>query len=85
MEEIIFNLRSGKELKVDDVYITAELNGRDVRVAKFSKSFVEKLQNLKQKGYSPVVGNVRFIVAWKGDEDEEETPVLLTDISFKKE
>ena len=84
-KEIIFNLRSGKELKVDDVYITAELNGRDVRVAKFSKSFVEKLQNLKQKGYSPVVGNVRFIVAWKGDEDEDETPVLLTDISFKKE
>ena len=56
-----------------------------MRVAKFSKSFVEKLQNLKQKGYSPVVGNVRFIVAWKSDEDEEETPVLLTDISFKKE
>lgn len=84
-KEIIFNLRSGKELKVDDIYLTAELNGRDVRVAKFSKSFVEKLQNLKQKGYSPIVGNVRFIVAWKGEEDEEETPVLLTDISFKKE
>ena len=84
-KEIIFNLRSGKELKVDDIYLTAELNGRDVRVAKFSKSFVEKLQNLRQKGYLPVVGEVRFIVAWKGEEDEEETPVLLTDISFKKE
>jgi hypothetical protein len=27
---------------------------------------------------------VRFIVAWKGEDDEEETPIILADISFEK-
>ena len=83
-KEIIFNLRSGTKLKMDDVYLVAELNGRDVRVAKLSKAFVETLEKLKDKGYSPKSAEVRFVVAWKGEEDTEETPILLTDICFEK-
>lgn len=44
-KEIIFGLRSGSALKIDDMYLTAELNGRDVRVAKFLKAFVGRLAN----------------------------------------
>ncbi len=83
-KEIIFNLRSGTKLKMDDVYLVAELNGRDVRVAKLSKAFVETLEKLKDKGYSPKSAEVRFVVAWKGEEDTEETPIVLTDICFEK-
>ena len=83
-KEIIFALRSGTALKLDDVYLTAERNGRDVRVAKISKAFAETLAKLKEKGYVPQSSEIRFIVAWKGEDDEEETPVLLTDMHFKK-
>jgi ATP-dependent DNA helicase RecQ len=83
-KELIFDLRSGTALKIDDVYLSAELHGRDVHVAKFSKAFVEMLEKLKAKGYSPTSSEVRFIVAWKGEEDNQETPILLTEIHFQK-
>ena len=83
-KEIIFGLHSGTKLKIDDVYLSAELDGRDVRVAKFSKAFVENLEKLKDKGYTPTSADVRFIVAWKSKEDEEETPIILADIYLKK-
>ena len=83
-KEIIFNLRSGTKLKLDDVYLVAELNGRDVRVAKLSKAFVEILEKLKDKGYLPKSAEVRFVVAWKGEEDTEETPIILADMYFEK-
>ena len=83
-KEIIFSLRSGTKLKLDDVYLVAELNGRDVRVAKLSKAFVETLERLNDKGYSPKSAEVRFVVAWKGEEDTEETPIILADMYFTK-
>ena len=83
-KEIIFNLRSGTKLRLDDVYLVAELNGRDVRVAKLSKAFVETLEKLQGKGYSPNSAEVRFVVAWKGEEDTEETPIILADVYFEK-
>lgn len=83
-KEIIFNLRSGSMLRIDDVYLVAELNGRDVRVAKLSKAFVETLEKLKGKGYSPKSAEVRFVVAWKGEEDTEETPIFLANYYFEK-
>lgn len=83
-KDVIFKLRSGTKLKMDEVYLTAELNGRDVRVAKLSKAFVETLEKLKEKGYAPNVAVIRFIVAWKGKIDIEETPILLLEVYFKK-
>lgn len=83
-KEIIFALRSGTALKFDDVYLMVERNGRDVRVAKFSKAFTETLVKLKEKGYVPTSSEIRFIVAWKGENDEEETPILLLDIHLRK-
>lgn len=83
-KDLIFNLRSGTKLKIDDVYLIAEVNGRDVRIAKLSKSFVETLEKLNDKGYTPKTSEVRFIVAWKGESDEEETPIILADLYFEK-
>ena len=83
-KEIIFNLRCGTKLMLDDVYLVAELNGRDVRVAKLSKSFVETVEKLKEKGYFTKSSEIRFIVAWKGEDDTEETPIILADIYFEK-
>jgi ATP-dependent DNA helicase RecQ len=83
-KEIILALRSGDVLKFDDVYLTAERNGRAVRVAKFSKSFMEVLEKLREKGYTAKYCAVRFVVFWKGENDEEETPILLMDLGMEK-
>ena len=39
-----------------------------------------ELENLSAKG-----GEVRFVVAWKGESDIEETAVLLSNLHFKKD
>ena len=44
----------------------------------------ETLEKLKDKGYSPKSAEVRFVVAWKGEEDTEETPIILADMYFEK-
>lgn len=83
-KELVFKLHSGNQLYVEDSYLCAEINGRTVRVAKFSKGFKETLDKLYSKGYKPYAASVRFIVAWKNDESEEETAVLLANVNLKK-
>ncbi|MPN63858.1 hypothetical protein SDC9_211625 [bioreactor metagenome] len=70
-------LRSGGELTVTDSFLSTEINGRTVRVAKFSNGFVEKLESLKSKGYKPISANVGYVVAWHGENDEDETAIVL--------
>ena len=83
-KDLITSLRSGCSLNISAPYLSAELNGRTVNIAKFSKSFSEKLSVLLDKGFHPVKANVRFIVWWKGENDEEETPVILANIKLAK-
>ena len=83
-KDIIFKLRSGDKLSVSNSYLTAEVNGRSVAIAKFSKAFCEKLLHLEKLGYKPVDGKIRFIVAWKGENDTEETAVVLADMKLSK-
>ncbi len=83
-KDLVMSLRSGDLLSVNAPYLSAELNGRTVNIAKFSKSFSEKLNELAEKSFRPVSANVRFIVFWKGENDEEETPVILADLKLVK-
>ena len=83
-KEFISSLRSGMSLKVEDVYLCAEKNGRDIRVAKFSRNFVEKLKDLENKGYKLTDATIRFIVLWKKEDDEDEVPIVLSNLTFSK-
>lgn len=83
-KEIISSLRSGMPLKIDDIFLSATLNGRDVRIAKFSKSFIEKLEMLKNNGYKLTKASIQFIVYWKNEQDEEDTPIILSNLFFVK-
>lgn len=83
-KEIIFKLRSGMKLSLNDGFLYAELDGRTARVAKLSKACVANIEQLEQKGYHPCGADVRFVVAWKGEDDTEETAVLLPNLFFKK-
>ena len=83
-KEVVFQLKSGIPLFLTDAYLSAELNGRSVRIAKFSKACRERLQTLHERGYIPYSASIRFIVAWKGEDDTEETAVVLPDIYLRK-
>ena len=83
-KDVIFKLISGTELQIIGNYIYANIANKKYPVAKFSKSFLEKLNNLQAKGYRPYSSNVRFIVAWKHKDDEKESAVILANIYLKK-
>ena len=77
---VVFCLRSGDVLKVDGNYLSTSVDGRIVRIAKFSQSFVQKLSELASKGYKPQFAKVRYVVAWKKDDKTEETAIILPDL-----
>lgn len=55
-----------------------------VEVLRYSKGFSEKIKNLSQRGYVPVMGKIRFITAWKNKDNGEEYAVILPDIYFSR-
>ena len=79
-KSVVVGLRSGDALKVDGNYLVSSVGGRMVRVAKFSQSFIQKLSELADKGYRPQFAMVRYIVAWRKNEEETETAIVLPDL-----
>ncbi len=83
-------LCSGSRLDVSGDYLCAEINGTARYVAKFSEKFRAKIAELSGKGYRPCRAQVRFVVYWHYEEEEEnsgkwnESPVILPDILFRK-
>ena len=51
----------------------------------YSAAFRERLERLGEKGYTVRDGTVRYIVAWKAEKDDEETAVLLPDVTLIKD
>ncbi len=83
-KDVIIKLRSGDNLQLEEDHLCAVVNGKLVRVIRYSKAFKEKLDLLKGKGYEPSSATIRFILAWKGKEDENETAVALPDLCLRK-
>ncbi|MBQ9782343.1 MAG: ATP-dependent helicase, partial [Clostridia bacterium] len=83
-KDTIIKLRSGDVLQLEEEHLCAVINGKLVKVIKYSKAFKEKLDFLKAKGYEPTAATIRFILAWKGKDDENETAIVLPDLSLKK-
>lgn len=72
-------------LSLENYFLLAELNGRTVRIAKLSKACRERLDRLRPNGYTPCSAEVRFVVAWKKEDTDEEIPVILSDIHLQKD
>ena len=83
-KDVIIKLRSGDNLQLEEDHLCAVVNGKLVRVIRYSKAFKEKLDLLKGKGYEPSSATIRFILAWKGKEAENETTVALPDLCLRK-
>ena len=81
----VLQLRSGAELSIKDAFLYTELNGRGVPIAKLSKACIDTLQGLEGRGYHPYSADIRFIVAWKGEDDTEEIAVVLPNLHLRRQ
>ena len=73
-------LKSGDHLVIEGDRLYAD----DKSVLKFSTSCRDKIDLLMRDGYTPFDAVTRFVLAWKGKEDTEETVVILPDLCFRR-
>ena len=83
-KHIIKNLVSGQKLEIYNEYLLIEIENQKHSVLKFSQSFINFIEQQKQKGYCPLNAQIRFIVAWKGESDNDDSMIILPDIKFVK-
>ncbi|MBQ2823737.1 MAG: RecQ family ATP-dependent DNA helicase [Oscillospiraceae bacterium] len=83
-KNLILRLKSGDHLFVRGNRMYVKFNDRLIPVFQFSAKCNDKIKNLLSSGYVPYDAVVRFICAWKGKEDEEETAVILADIYLRR-
>lgn len=83
-KHFIGKLRSGQKLIVKEDFLYIRQDNVDTRVAKFSKACYAKIANLNKQGYLISSAEIRFIVAWKAQDDQTETAILLPTIHFHK-
>lgn len=79
-KEQILRLRSGMHLEIKGNCL---YHGQTA-VLQFSQAFYQNLRKLTAGGYTPYDAVIRFICAWKGSTDEEETAVILPDIYLER-
>ena len=83
-KEIVAKLPSGYNLIVDGNALLAQTSTGLKKVLIFSKKYQDKMAELKLKGYIPCKAKIRFVVAWKGENDKNESAIILPDVYFKK-
>ena len=64
-KELILNLISGMGLAPTANGMSIKTSNGTVEILRYSKGFSDKMKNLSQRGYVPVMGKIRFITAWK--------------------
>ena len=80
----ILLLQSGSALDYADGNFFAWVNGRYKIVAKLSKRATDFVESLKEKGYVVTSSEARFVLSWKGEEDTEESEIVLPDIHLER-
>lgn len=80
-QKIISQLTSGDKLILKD---NECLNIKGQSVLKFSKEFINKIQNMKISGYELKSAKVNFIVYWQKEGTDMEAKIVLPEIFFMK-
>ncbi len=81
-KRLILGLRCGDKLIYDNFYLK---NQDGQSVASLSAKAKSVVQEIMKNGYVPQFAKTRFVVAWKGSDDKEESAVLLADLFLKRE
>lgn len=82
-KQLILKLKSGAELEVEGRRLYCNYCGEKYPIARFSRDCSNRIQSITQKGYSIKSARIRYIVAWKGENDERETAIILPDVDLK--
>jgi len=80
----ILRLQSGDHLIVKGNRLYTKINGGLFPVLQFSAKGNREVQKYISSGYTPYDAVIRFICAWKGKEDTEESAVILADLYFRE-
>ena len=83
-KEQILRLRSGDPLQIRGMELFRRYHGKEETVVRYSAACRERLAALAARGYRLEKANVRFIVYWKAEEDEEETAIVLPNLVFSR-
>ena len=62
---------------------TIDDNGKLTELLRFSNKFIKYINKIISEGYVPCDAKIRFICAWRGKGDTEESAVILPDIYFR--
>ncbi len=80
-------LCSGDPLQLDGIYLTAQINGKAVPVARLSQAGQNRIAERQQKGWYPVRAAVRYVVAWRKHYEDGTTgdaALVLPDLWFQR-
>lgn len=80
-QKYILDLTSGDKLIVDGEFCR-DLKGQPV--VGFSKDFIAKIEDMKQRNYIPKWGKIGFIVYWKKEDSKYEIRIILPEIYFER-
>jgi len=61
------------------------LNSKGQSVLKFSKQFINQLENIKANDYKMKSAKVNFIVYWLKEGEEQEVKIILPELYFEKQ
>lgn len=83
-KQTVLNLRSGDRLVAGESGLSIKVDDENKEIVRFSKQCRENMANWMAKGYELVSAEVRFVVAWKNKDAEQETAVVLPNVLLKK-
>lgn len=79
----ILNLCSGHHMIVKGHSMYIDDNGNLTELLRFSNKSIKYINKIISEGYVPCDAKIRFICAWKGKGDTDESAVILPDIYFR--
>lgn len=81
-QDLISRLNSG-----DGIIINRNccFNTNGEMIMRFSKHFMKKMEDMKQRGYEPKDGKINFIFYWRKEGTEQEIKIVLPEVYFEKQ
>lgn len=83
-KKLILSLSSGMKLTVENNRLYTHTKYGTFSILQFSKKCYEKIKEIIAEGYAINYAKIRFICAWKGKNDEDESAIILPDVYFER-
>lgn len=77
----IARIKAGDIINVDRDWC-CDADGK--RLFRFSKAFLQKIEEIKQKNYAPKYARARFVIYWQKENSEHEIRIILPELYFER-